>query len=162
MLRFLTAGESHGKALVVIVEGVPSGLALSPNDINVQLARRQKGYGRGGRMKIEQDKAEILSGIRGGKTIGSPIALKIDNRDWSNWEKIMDVAQDDLGQTKVVHHPRPGHADLDGGIKYDHHDLRNILERASARETAARIAAGSLARRLLEEFGITLAARSEE
>jgi len=157
MLRFLTAGESHGKALMVIVDGVPAGLPVKEEQINDQLARRQKGYGRGGRMKIEQDKAEILSGIRGGKTIGSPIALKIDNRDWSNWEKIMDVAQDDLGQTKVVHHPRPGHADLDGGIKYDHHDLRNILERASARETAARVAAGSIARRLLEEFEIAVA-----
>jgi chorismate synthase len=157
MLRFLTAGESHGKALVVTLDGIPAGLPIKEEEINRQLARRQKGYGRGGRMKIEQDKAEILSGIRGGKTIGSPIALKIDNRDWANWQKIMDVAQDDLGQTKVVHHPRPGHADLAGGIKYDHHDLRNILERASARETAARVAAGAVARRLLEEFGIAIA-----
>jgi chorismate synthase len=154
MLRFLTAGESHGKALVVIIDGVPAGLPIKEEQINWELARRQKGYGRGGRMKIEQDKAEILSGIRAGKTIGSPIALKIDNRDWANWEKIMDVAQDDLGQAKVVHHPRPGHADLSGGIKYNHHDLRNILERASARETAARVAAGAIARRFLEEFDV--------
>ncbi len=154
MLRFLTAGESHGKALVVIIDGVPAGLPVQEEEINAQLARRQKGYGRGGRMKIEQDKAEILSGIRGGKTIGSPIALKIDNKDWGNWQKIMDVSQEEEGQTKVVHHPRPGHADLAGGIKYNHHDLRNILERASARETAARVAAGSVARRLLEEFEI--------
>ena len=156
MLRFLTAGESHGKALLVIVEGLPAGLSVKEDAINDQLARRQKGYGRGGRMKIEQDKAEILSGIRGGKTIGSPIAIKIDNKDWANWQKIMDVAQDDLGQAKVVHHPRPGHTDLPGGIKYDHHDLRNILERSSARETAARVAAGSLARLLLEEVGVSL------
>lgn len=156
-LRFLTAGESHGKALVVIVDGLPSGLPIKLDFINQQLTRRQKGYGRGGRMKIEQDKAEILSGIRAGKTIGSPVALKIDNRDWSNWEKIMDVSQEDQEQTKVVHHPRPGHADLSGGIKYDHRDLRNILERASARETAARVAAGSIAIRLLEEFDVVIA-----
>jgi len=156
-LRFLTAGESHGKALVVIVDGVPSGLPIKEDFINFQLARRQKGYGRGGRMKIEQDKVEILSGIRAGKTIGSPIAMKIDNRDWSNWQKIMDVSQEDEGQNKVVHQPRPGHTDLPGGIKYDHRDLRNILERSSARETAARVSAGAIARRLLEEFDIHIA-----
>ncbi|MBI1909964.1 MAG: chorismate synthase [Deltaproteobacteria bacterium] len=155
-LRFLTAGESHGQALVVIVEGLPSGLPIKEEEINLQLARRQMGYGRGGRMKIEQDKAEILAGVRGGKTLGSPIALKINNKDWANWEKIMDVAQDDLGQAKVVHHPRPGHADLAGGIKYDHHDLRNILERASARETAARVAAGAITRKLLAAFEIEI------
>ena len=156
-LRFLTAGESHGKALIVIVDGLPAGLPVREVDINAQLARRQKGYGRGGRMKIEQDKVEILAGIRAGKTIGSPVALKIDNRDWANWEKIMDVSREDEGQAKVVHHPRPGHTDLPGGIKYDHRDLRNILERSSARETAARVAAGTLARRLLEEFGVVIA-----
>jgi chorismate synthase len=155
-LRFLTAGESHGKALVVIVDGLPSHLPITEDYINYQLARRQKGYGRGGRMKIEQDKAEILSGIRAGKTLGSPVALKIDNKDWDNWKKIMDVSQEDEGQGKVVHHPRPGHTDLSGGIKYEHHDLRNILERSSARETAARVAAGALARRFLDEFGITI------
>lgn len=154
MLRFLTAGESHGKALIVIVDGMPAGLPVKEEELNLQLARRQKGYGRGGRMKIEQDKVEILSGVRAGLTLGSPITLKIDNRDWANWQKIMDVAQDDAGQGKVVHHPRPGHADLAGGIKYDHHDLRNILERASARETAARVAAGAVARRLLQEFSV--------
>lgn len=142
--------------MVVVIDGMPAGLPIKEEDINTQLARRQKGYGRGGRMKIEQDKAEILSGIRGGKTIGSPITLKIDNKDWANWQKIMDVAQDDAGQSKVVHHPRPGHADLAGGIKYNHHDLRNVLERASARETAARVAAGAVARLLIEEFGIVL------
>jgi chorismate synthase len=155
-LRFLTAGESHGKALIVIVDGLPSHLPVTEDYINYQLARRQKGYGRGGRMKIEQDKAEILSGIRAGKTIGSPVALKIDNRDWANWQKIMDVSQEDEGQSKVVHHPRPGHTDLPGGIKYDHHDLRNVLERSSARETAARVASGALGRRLLDEFGVTI------
>lgn len=157
MLRFLTAGESHGKALVVIMEGVPAGLAVKEEAINHQLARRQQGYGRGGRMKIEQDKVEILSGIRAGKTLGSPIAIKIDNKDWANWQKIMDVAQEDVGQAKVVHHPRPGHTDLPGGIKFDHHDLRNILERSSARETAARVAASAIARIFLEEFGIKMA-----
>ncbi|MBI3541142.1 MAG: chorismate synthase, partial [Deltaproteobacteria bacterium] len=166
MLRFLTAGESHGKALVVIIEGVPAGLTVKEEAINHQLARRQQGYGRGGRMKIEQDKVEILSGIRAGKTLGSPIALKIDNKDWVNWKGIMsaaggsapggDVAQEDVGQAKVVHHPRPGHTDLPGGIKFDHHDLRNILERSSARETAARVAASAIARIFLEEFGIKI------
>lgn len=155
-LRLLTAGESHGQALVVILDGLPAGLAVSEEAINRQLSRRQKGYGRGGRMKIEQDHAEILSGVRAGKSLGSPIALKINNKDWDNWKKIMDVAQDDLGQSKVVHHPRPGHADLAGGIKYDHHDLRNVLERASARETASRVAAGAIARFLLEEFSVVL------
>ncbi|MBI2500939.1 MAG: chorismate synthase [Deltaproteobacteria bacterium] len=154
MLRYLTAGESHGKALVVILEGIPAGVPVKEEEINRQLARRQRGYGRGVRMKIEQDRVEVLSGIRAGKTLGSPIAMKIDNKDWAHWSKIMDVAQDDEGQTKVVHHPRPGHADLAGGMKYDHHDLRNILERASARETAARVAAGGVARIFLEEFGI--------
>ncbi|MDO8462007.1 MAG: chorismate synthase [Deltaproteobacteria bacterium] len=165
-LRFLTAGESHGQALIVIVEGMPSGLPIKEEEINHQLARRQMGYGRGGRMKIEQDRAEILSGVRAGKTLGSPIALKINNKDWDNWQKVMsskagsasggDVAQDDSGQSKVVHHPRPGHADLPGGMKYDHHDLRNILERASARETAGRVAAGAIARKLLSEFEIEI------
>lgn len=156
MLRYLTAGESHGQALVTILEGIPAGLKVRAEEINEQLARRQKGYGRGGRMKIEQDQVDILSGIRAGKTLGGPIAMKIKNKDWSNWEKIMDVAQDDLGQAKVVHHPRPGHADLPGGIKYQHHDLRNILERASARETAARVAACAIARKFLESFGVEL------
>lgn len=157
MLRYLTAGESHGQGLVVILEGIPAGFPVREAEINRELARRQKGYGRGARMKIEQDQAQILSGVRGGKSLGSPIALKIGNKDWANWQKIMDVAQDDLGQAKVVHNPRPGHADLAGGIKYNQHDLRNILERASARETAARVAAGSIARALLREFQIEIA-----
>ena len=167
MLRFLTAGESHGKVLVVIIDGMPAGLPVREVAINRELARRQKGYGRGARMKIEQDRVEILSGVRAGKTLGSPIALKIDNRDWANWQKIMssrggsasggDVAQDDAGQGRVVHHPRPGHADLAGGLKYNHRDLRNVLERASARETAARVAAGAVARGLLAELKVTIA-----
>ena len=154
--RFLTAGESHGPSLVTIVEGIPAGVPLKAEQINQQLSRRQKGYGRGGRMKIEQDRVEILSGVRAGKTLGSPITLKVENKDWKNWQAIMDVAQDEIGQKKVVHHPRPGHADLAGGIKYDHEDLRNVLERASARETAARVAAGAVARIFLEEFGIQI------
>lgn len=136
---------------------MPAGLPIEAGEINRELARRQKGYGRGLRMKIEQDRAEILSGVRAGRTLGSPIALKIDNRDWANWQKTMDVAEDDGSPTKLVHCPRPGHADLAGGIKYNHHDLRNVLERASARETAARVAGGAIARRLLLEFGIEIA-----
>lgn len=152
----MTAGESHGKALVAILEGMPAGFPVREEDINRQLARRQKGYGRGNRMKIETDKVEILSGIRAGKTLGSPIALKIENRDWPNWQKTMSSADEDPTHSKVVHHPRPGHADLPGGIKYNHRDLRNILERASARETTARVAACAVARRLLDEFGIKI------
>lgn len=155
-LRFLTAGESHGKALVVVVEGMPAHVPISEDAINHQLARRQKGYGRGGRMKIETDRAEILTGIRGGKTLGSPIALKIDNRDWANWQTIMDAQIPDPTGAKVVNHPRPGHTDLPGGLKYNHRDLRNILERSSARETTARVAGCAVARRLLEELGIEL------
>lgn len=155
-LRYLTAGESHGRALTAILEGVPSGLEIRVSEINEQLSRRQKGYGRGGRMKIEQDQAQILSGVRGGVTLGSPIALKIDNRDWPNWEKVMDVECEDKSQAKVVHTPRPGHADLPGGMKYDHRDLRNVLERASARETAARVAVGAIARKLAKAFGVSL------
>lgn len=156
MLQYLTAGESHGQALTVILVGLPAHLPIQADEINRELARRQRGYGRGARMKIEQDRVEILSGIRAGKTIGSPICLKIPNRDWDNWKSIMDVAQDDQGQSRIVHHPRPGHADLGGGMKYDHHDLRNVLERASARETAARVAAGSIARKLLAVLGIDI------
>lgn len=160
MLRFLTAGESHGPALLVIVEGVPAGLPLSADDIAVDLARRQLGYGRGRRMAIERDRAEILSGVRHGQTIGSPIALQITNRDWPNWLHTMsvDTPADDLpgARRASVTRPRPGHADLSGGLKYDRTDLRDILERASARETAARVAAGAIARRLLTHLGITI------
>ncbi len=152
MLRYFTAGETHGKCLTVIIEGMPSGVKISLEKINEQLAARQKGYGRGGRMLIEKDKAQILSGVRGGITLGSPIALKIENKDWKNWENIMGT--EECGSEKSVECPRPGHADLTGGMKYNHRDLRNVLERASARETAARVAAGALVRQALEPFGI--------
>lgn len=152
MLRYFTAGETHGKCLTVIVEGMPAGVNISVDKINEQLARRQWGYGRGGRMKIEKDRAEILSGVRGGVTIGSPVAIRIENRDWANWEKIMGT--ESCNDEKSVDCPRPGHADLTGGMKYNHHDLRNVLERASARETAARVAVGALVSQVLDEFGI--------
>ena len=159
MLRFLTAGESHGPALVVIVEGVPAGLAMSADEIAIDLARRQLGYGRGRRMAIEKDRAEILSGVRHGLTLGSPIAMQIRNRDWTNWQHTMSVEANPPDDTPgarraAVTRPRPGHADLSAGLKYGHDDLRNILERASARETAARVAAGGVARALLKRFGI--------
>lgn len=154
MLRFLTAGESHGKGLTVIIEGLPAGLPILAEQINQDLARRQKGYGRGGRMKIETDTAEITAGIRHGKTLGSPVALWVNNRDFKNWQQDMDSAPNTPTAKRLVECPRPGHADLSGGLKYNQHDLRNILERASARETTVRVAAGAVTRRLLEEFGI--------
>src|SRR6185503_5529268 len=155
-LRFLTAGESHGPGLLAILEGVPAGLALLADDIDRDLARRQQGYGRGARMKIEQDRAEILSGVRHGRTIGSPIGLRIGNRDWENWRVAMAVEPVDAADAarKSVTRPRPGHADLAGALKYGTHDAREILERASARETTARVAVGAICRRLLGEFGI--------
>lgn len=152
MLRYFTAGETHGKCLTVIVEGVPAGVTISLDKINKQLAKRQKGHGRGGRMLIEKDTAEILSGVRGGVTLGSPIAMRIENRDWENWSEIMGTEHSN-GE-KAVEFPRPGHADLSGGMKYNHHDLRNVLERASARETAARVAVGALVMQIVEPFGI--------
>lgn len=151
MLRYLTAGETHGKCLTVIVEGMPAGVKIDIEKINSELAKRQRGYGRGGRMKIEADRAEILSGVRGGLTLGSPVCIKIENKDWENWEHIMGAQAAEA--ERVVSAPRPGHADLSGGMKYNHHDLRNVLERASARETAARVAAGALAKQLLEALG---------
>ena len=157
MLRYFTAGETHGKCLTVIIEGVPAGFRISLDEINEQLAHRQKGYGRGGRMLIEKDKAEILSGVRGGISLGSPIAMRIENRDWENWSAIMGTEKSN-GE-KPVEFPRPGHADLSGGMKYDHHDLRNVLERASARETAARVAVGALARQIVEPFGVEFLSR---
>jgi chorismate synthase len=162
MLRFLTAGESHGQALVVIVDGVPAGLTLAPDDLARDLARRQLGYGRGRRMAIEQDRAEILSGVRRGQTLGSPIALQIRNKDWTNWQHTMSVVDppdESLpgARRAAVTRPRPGHADLSAGVKYSRDDLRDILERASARETAARVAAGAIARALLKHVGITVA-----
>ena len=156
VLRFLTAGESHGQGLVAILDGIPSGLAILAEAIDRDLARRQQGYGRGGRMKIEQDRATILSGVRHGHTLGGPIALLVDNRDWANWEKVMATAPVDPSDAghRALTRPRPGHADLAGALKHGTHDARDILERASARETTARVAAGAVARRLLEEFGI--------
>jgi chorismate synthase len=155
MIRFLTAGESHGKALTTIVDGFPSNLKISELYINQQLKRRQFGYGRGLRMKIETDKAEILSGVRFGKTIGSPISMLIRNSDWDNWQTLMSVEAIKQKVEKVTI-PRPGHADLIGVSKYNFNDIRNSIERSSARETAVRVAAGTVARKLLEEFGIKI------
>ena len=155
MIRFLTAGESHGKALTTIVDGFPSNLKISESYINQQLKRRQFGYGRGLRMKIETDKAEILSGVRFGKTLSSPISMLIRNSDWDNWQTLISVEPVKQKVDKISI-PRPGHADLVGISKYNFDDIRNSIERSSARETAARVAAGSIARKLLEEFGITI------
>jgi chorismate synthase len=159
MLRFLTAGESHGQALVVVIDGVPAGLRLDGSTIGADLSRRQLGYGRGRRMAIERDAAEILAGVRRGETIGSPLALLIRNRDWPNWEHTMSVEaepSDSLGGARrpPVTRPRPGHADLAAGLKYGRDDLRDVLERASARETAARVAAGAVARAILARCSI--------
>ncbi|TEB09592.1 chorismate synthase [Pelotomaculum propionicicum] len=156
MLRFLTAGESHGPALVAVVEGLPSGLPLTAGYIDRQLKRRQGGYGRGARMKIECDHVKFLSGVRGGMTLGSPLTLYIENKDWSNWSQVMSPDPEARVEEKVITRPRPGHADLTGALKYRHKDIRNVLERSSARETAARVAVGSTARRLLEELGIEI------
>ena len=164
--RFTTAGESHGKALAAIVEGVPAGLPIDMAAINQELWRRQQGYGRGGRMKMENDKVEILSGVRHGKALGSPIALTIENKDFVHWQDVMSAelplqkparskgTDDDEG--RVITRPRPGHADLAGGQKFQTRDLRNILERASARETAARVACGAIAKQLLAAFNIEI------
>lgn len=154
MLRFLTAGESHGPHLTAIVEGFPAGVTIDIGLINHDLARRQQGYGRGGRMKIEKDEVHIRSGIRWGESLGSPITLVIENKDWRNWEKRMSPFAADRNDNLAVTRPRPGHADLTGALKYDHHDIRNVLERASARETAARVAVGGVAKCLLLPFGI--------
>ncbi len=155
-LFFVTSGESHGKALTGIIEGMPAGLRLSSDDIDRDLKRRQAGHGRGGRMKIESDHAEILSGVRWGMTLGSPITLVIENRDWQNWTEGMSVDAEHEGSIEPVTRARPGHADLCGALKYDQGDIRNILERSSARETAMRVALGAVARKLLEEFGIRI------
>ena len=160
---FITSGESHGKGLIVTVEGLPAGLPVDADQINYQLRRRQQGYGRGGRMKIEQDEVEVFSGIRHGKTLGSPISLIIKNRDYENWQDVMDSREREFSDQKRARkktRPRPGHTDLAGGLKYDTHDLRDILERASARETAARVAAGALARLLLVELGVQVASHT--
>jgi chorismate synthase len=155
--RFLTAGESHGEALTAVIDGVPAGLPLTLADIDADLARRQRGYGRGGRMKIERDQVHLVSGVRWGLTLGSPITLQIANRDWENWKATMSVAPPEPGVAqKEVTRPRPGHADLAGAMKYGHHDIRNVLERSSARETTARVAVAGVAKRVLGEFGITI------
>jgi chorismate synthase len=159
MLRFTTAGESHGQALVAILEGMPAALPLTADDIDAQLARRQQGYGRGRRMQIERDAVQLLSGVRAGETIGSPIALLSPNRDWGNWRDIMDPAPraSDAGPVRrAVTRPRPGHADLTGLLKYDRSDARDVLERASARETTARVAVGAVCRVLLDQFGVSI------
>jgi chorismate synthase len=155
MIRFTTAGESHGRSLLVIVEGIPAGLTINYKDIDLDLARRQKGYGRGKRMAIETDVIEILSGVRHLRTLGSPIAMSIANKDFQNWTNIMSPTSND-SSNKPLLKPRPGHADLSGLIKYDVKDFRDILERASARETAARVAAGAVCKVLLKEFGISI------
>ncbi len=158
-LRFTTAGESHGQALVSILEGMPAGLPLLSADVDSELARRQQGYGRGRRMQIEKDAVEFLSGVRAGETIGSPIAMLIRNRDWKNWEEIMSPAPDaepGVPRKRAVTRVRPGHADLTGLLKYDRDDARDILERASARETTARVAAAAICKRFLREFGICI------
>src|ERR1700680_1845917 len=158
MLRFLTAGESHGKALVAILEGMPAGLSIDFDAVTAELRRRQGGYGRGRRMAIESDRAEALSGIRHGVTTGAPIALLIPNKDWENWQRTMHVEPEQPADASgadrpTVTRPRPGHADLAGVVKYGHDDIRNVLERASARETAARVAVGAIVRQLLHQLG---------
>jgi chorismate synthase len=154
-LRFTTAGESHGPGLTAIVEGLPAGLELRPEDIDRDLARRQLGHGRGGRMKIEKDRAEVTAGVRHGRTLGSPVCLLVDNRDYQNWEERMNPWPVEA-EVAEVHLPRPGHADLAGVLKYGHSDVRNVLERASARETAARVAAGALAKVFLRHLDVTV------
>jgi len=162
MLRFCTAGESHGQALLAFVSGLPAGLAVDVEWINRELHRRQLGYGRGGRQKIEKDRADIFAGVRHGRTIGAPVALRIENRDWANWQKILPVegtAAPEAESRKLVA-PRPGHADLAGSQKFNFHDARYVLERASARETAARVAAGAFAKQLLKQFGTDIASHT--
>ncbi len=156
MLRYLTAGESHGRSLSAILEGIPAGVSVTEDDINKELARRQKGYGRGGRMAIETDRVQVASGIRWGETLGSPITLTVANKDWEKWQKLLSVNPEDRDESKRVIKPRPGHADLVGMLKYDRKDAQDILERASARETAARVAVGAVCRRLLAAFGIRI------
>lgn len=160
-LRYLTSGESHGPKLTTIIEGMPAGVPILAEDINKDLARRQKGHGRGRRMQIEKDTAEITAGIRHGKTLGSPIALVVENNDWKHWTKIMGIEpiseEEEENIARTITRPRPGHADLNGGMKYGHRDLRNVLERSSARETTVRVAAGAVAKTLLSQLGIEIA-----
>ncbi|MBM0064644.1 chorismate synthase [Alkalicoccobacillus gibsonii] len=160
-MRYLTAGESHGPQLTTIIEGLPAQLELLAEDINTELARRQGGYGRGRRMQIEKDQAQITSGVRHGKTTGAPIALVVENKDWTHWTKVMGaepISEDEEKEVKrKLSRPRPGHADLNGAIKYGHRDMRNVLERSSARETTVRVAAGAVAKKILKTFGIEVA-----
>ncbi|MDZ5609975.1 chorismate synthase [Bacillus pseudomycoides] len=160
-MRYITAGESHGPQLTTILEGIPAGLSLVADDVNEELARRQKGYGRGRRMQIEKDQAQIVSGVRHGRTLGSPIALVVENKDFAHWTKIMGVdpltEQEAKEMKRQITRPRPGHADLNGAIKYGHRDMRNVLERSSARETTVRVAAGAVAKKLLAELGVKVA-----
>ena len=162
MLRFCTAGESHGQALLAFVSGLPAGLAVDVEFINRELHRRQLGYGRGGRQKIEKDRADIFAGVRHGRTIGAPVALRIENRDWANWQKILPVEATSApeAESRKLVAPRPGHADLAGSQKFNFHDARYVLERASARETAARVAAGAFAKQLLKQFGTDIASHT--
>lgn len=159
-MRYLTAGESHGPQLTTILEGLPAGMPLEADDINFELARRQKGYGRGRRMQIEKDAVQILSGVRHGETLGSPIALVVENKDWQHWTKIMGAEPlKDIEESEIkrkISRPRPGHADLNGAIKYGHRDMRNVLERSSARETTVRVAAGAVAKKLLSLVGVEI------
>lgn len=158
-LRYLTAGETHGPQLTAIIEGLPSNLTLDFEELNFQLHRRQKGYGRGRRMQIEKDTAQIVGGVRHGYTTGAPVALVVANNDWTHWRNIMNIEpiEGTDEEKRRVHRPRPGHADLNGGLKYNHKDLRNVLERSSARETTVRVACGAIARQFLAEFGIKVA-----
>ncbi len=158
-LRYLTAGETHGPQLTAIIEGLPSNLIIDFEELNFQLQRRQKGHGRGRRMQIEKDTAQIVGGVRHGKTTGAPVALVVENNDWKHWTKVMNIEpiEGTDEEKRRVHRPRPGHADLNGGLKYDLKDLRNVLERSSARETAARVAVGAVARQFLAQFGIKVA-----
>ncbi|WJE54124.1 chorismate synthase [Bacillus cereus] len=160
-MRYITAGESHGPQLTTILEGIPAGLSLVADDINEELARRQKGYGRGRRMQIEKDQVQIVSGVRHGCTLGSPIALVVENKDFTHWTKIMGVdpltEQEAKEMKRQITRPRPGHADLNGAIKYGHRDMRNVLERSSARETTVRVAAGAVAKKILAELGVKVA-----
>jgi chorismate synthase len=160
-MRYLTAGESHGPQLTTIIEGLPAGMPLTIDDINIELERRQKGYGRGRRMQIEKDQVQIMSGVRHGYTLGSPVALIVQNNDWKHWTKIMGsepISESEEDEMKrIISRPRPGHADLNGALKYGHRDMRNVLERSSARETTVRVAAGAVAKKLLSLLGIKIA-----
>ena len=162
MLRYLNGGESHGKYLLAVLEGVPARLPLTPDSVNHDLARRQKGYGRGGRMRVEEDRVEFACGVRHGKTLGNPIGMMIANKDWENWKEVMAIEPRSAPPAKVVTRPRPGHADLVGAIKYGHRDIRNVLEKASARETAIRVAVGAVAKALLAEFNMRVVSYTTE